>query len=115
MKFLSILFIVSSLAIASNGMASVTECTLPNSPIVPDGNVASKDELLSARESYKEFESNILDYRECLTAEELKVPADSSTLEAQKQEIIDLDNASIDYLTEIAEELNKAVRAFNNR
>lgn len=94
---------------------SANECILPNSPIIPDGNVASKDELLSARESFKEFESHIYDYRDCLKLNETDIPAESETLEAQKKALMALDHSSVDYLKQTAEKLNLSVRAFNQR
>jgi hypothetical protein len=105
--------IVMSLSATSTAFAE--ECVLPNSPIIPDGNVASKDELVSAQGSFKAFESKIVDYRECLVAQEEKIPADSETLKAQKEAIIALDSASIDNLNKVADEFNAAVRAFKER
>lgn len=105
--------IVMGLGVA--GSAFAEECVLPNSPIIPDGNVASKDELVAAQGSFKAYESKIVDYRECLIAQEKTIPADSETLQAQKEAIIALDNVSIDNLNKVAEEFNVAVRAFKER
>lgn len=106
---------VLAIALSASSAVSASECIRPNSPIIPDGNVASKDELLSARDSFKEFESNVFDYRDCLKLEETNLPTESETVEAQKKAILALDDASVDYLKQVAEELNLAVRAFNQR
>ena len=117
MNLISTSFITSAIALslALSVSASAQECVLPNPPIIPDGNVASQDELLAAKDSYKMFESNIIDYRECLIELEANIPVDSTTLEAQKDALLALDTISIDNLQNVADEFNQAVRSFNER
>ena len=79
--------------------SALAECVAPSAPIVPDGNVASKDELLSAQSAYKAFESNFYDYRECLQAKE--------------KALIDLDDVAFEELNRVAAEFNTAVKAYN--
>lgn len=103
------------MSLGATGSAHAEECVLPNSPIIPDGNVASKDELIAAQGSFKAYDSKIVDYRECLVAQEEAIPADSETLQAQKDAIIALDDVSVDNLKKVADEFNAAVRAFKAR
>lgn len=103
------------MSLGATGSAFAEECVLPNPPIIPDGNVASKDELIAAQGSFKAFESKIIDYRDCLAAQEKTIPADSETFQAQKDAIIALDNVSVDNLEKAADEFNVAVRAFKAR
>lgn len=98
-----------------SAVASAQTCTLPNAPIIPDGNVASQDELLAAKDAFKAFESNIIDYRECLVEQENNVSPDSDTAETQKAAILALDDVSFERLKKVADEFNQAVRAFNAR
>jgi len=42
------------------------QCELPTAPIIPDGNVASQDELLAAQKSMKAFQGSLVDYRQCI-------------------------------------------------
>ncbi len=95
--------------------ALAEDCALPTAPIIPDGNVASKDELVAAQGAYKEFEANIDTYRGCLEEKEKGVPLDAEDIDAQKAAILALDSASVDALTKVAEEFNVAVRAFKAR
>lgn len=113
MKLIVKSLIAGSFIVSANALAA--ECILPNPPLIPDGNVASKDELISAQSSYKAFESKIFDYRDCLSNQEAKIPADSETIDAQKAAILELDNISVDSLKGVAEEFNLAVRAFKER
>lgn len=93
--------------------SALAECVAPSAPIVPDGNVASKDELLSAQSAYKAFESNFYDYRECLQAKEKALDPNAADLEAQKKALIDLDDVAFEELNRVAAEFNTAVKAYN--
>lgn len=117
MNLISKSLITSSIALCLGFSVAVSaqECILPNSPIIPDGNVASQDELVSAKDSYSMFESKIIDYRECLIAKEAEIPADSETAEAQKEALLALDTISYDNLQKVADEFNQAVRSFKER
>ena len=97
---------------------SVTECTPSSAPIVPDGNVASKDELLAAQKAYKLFESSTHDYRDCLLILKANLQAAGlaeEELASKLAENLAADNASVDRLEGAAEEFNIAVRAFKAR
>lgn len=117
MNYISKTLIASSIfmSLGFSTSAFADECVLPNSPLIPDGNVASKDELIAAKDSYEAFQSKIINYRECLTAQEAKIPTESDSAEEQKKAILALDDASIDSLKKVAEEFNLAVRAFKDR
>jgi len=108
----TLLACVLALGLSSNALA---ECTTPSAPIIPDGNVASKDELISAQSAYKTFEKNFYDYRDCLTAEEQAISPDAADLEAQKAAIAALDDAAFEELNRVAAEFNTAVKAFKAR
>lgn len=116
MKPTTKLLLTSLLAVGISCVAKAeNECVLPNAPIIPDGNVASQDELVSARDAFKEFDLNIIDYRDCLASKDKALPKDSETLEADKAKLLELDNASVEYLTKSAEKLNQSLRIFNDR
>lgn len=47
--------------------ASARDCVAPtNKPIIPDGHVASKDELLAAQDAIKAFQARNLEFLVCL-------------------------------------------------
>jgi len=97
---------------------SVTECTPATAPIVPDGNVASEDELLAAQKAYKLFESSTHDYRDCLLVLKANLEAaglPEEELASKLAENLAADNASVDKLEGAAKEFNIAVRTFKAR
>jgi len=111
----SLTLLASAMLLSVNTTALAEECALPNAPIIPDGNVASKDELIAAQGAYKEFELKIDEYRGCVENKEKAVPLDAEDAAAQKAAFLALDSASVDALTKVAEEFNVAVRAFKAR
>lgn len=98
--------------LSSNALA---ECVAPAAPIIPDGNVASEDELVSAQGAYRSFEQKFYDYRDCLTAEEQALSPEAADLEEQKAAITAADNAAFEELNRVANEFNSAVKAFKAR
>ena len=91
------------------------ECSNPvTAPIIPDGNVASLDELIAAQGSVKAFQANLIEYRECLTAHLIKEPADETG--AQKNAALNAAyDSSVDAETKIVEEFSVARVAFQSR
>ncbi|MFT5571565.1 MAG: hypothetical protein ACI9FR_000482 [Cryomorphaceae bacterium] len=106
--------LLSALLVAFSGTAAA-ECTNPSAPIVPDGNVASMDELVAAQKGLKAFQAELVDYRECLVEQKV---ADTSEDQAALQKNAALDAAydsSVDAEGVAAEEFNAAVRMFKSR
>ena len=101
-----------ALGLSSNVLA---QCNAPAAPIIPDGNVASEDELVAAQRGYKAFEKKFFDYRDCLTAKEQAINPEAADLEEQKAVISAADNAAFDELNRVANEFNSAVKAFKNK
>jgi hypothetical protein len=90
-------------------------CGVPASPIIPDGNVASEDELVAASKGIKAYQTSLVDYRLCLDKkQEALDPEAESTIE-ETQVIKAAYDTSIDAETAVAEEFNGAVRAFKER
>ena len=107
--------LLSALLVAFSGTTAADECTNPSAPIVPDGNVASMDELVAAQKGLKAFQANLVDYRDCLVEQKV---ADTSEDEAALQKNAALNAAydsSVDAEGVAAEEFNAAVRAFKAR
>lgn len=91
------------------------ECELPLSPTIPDGFLASQDEMLSAKKAMITFQANLQEYRTCINKVTLSFDAKSEKNHENLQAIKDLYNASVDSETATAEQFNKSVRAFNER
>lgn len=114
MTLLNKALLTSALLIAFSGSA-MAECVNASAPIVPDGNVASKDELIAAQKALKEFQSNLVEYRECLEGQKIAEPGEDEAA-LQKNAALDAAyDASVDAESLAAEEFNAAVRAFKSR
>jgi hypothetical protein len=106
--------LASTLALGVSGTA-LAQCNAPAAPIIPDGNVASEDELVAAQGAYKAFEQKFYDYRDCLTAQEQALSPEAADLETQKAAITAADNVAFEELNRVANEFNSAVKAFKAR
>lgn len=97
------------------------ECTIPTAPIVPDGNVASTDELIAAQTGLKKFQADLVEYRSCLALEQEKLTAsiddkNKSDLDKEQEKVlIDAYNASVSSEEAAADEFNTALRAYKAR
>jgi len=93
--------------------AAYAECTAPTgTPIIPDGNVASKDELLSAQKAIKSFQSTNLEYLQCIDAEKALLDPEAADIEQKLAEYKVLEDAAIKMEEKAAEEFNTARSAF---
>lgn len=105
---------VAAMALALSTQAQA-ECETPQAPIVPDGNVASQDELVAAQQAMKSYQGTLVEYRECLAGMDSAVAPDSEEAEQQTASILAAYNASVDSEQLVAEQFNAAVRAFKAR
>ena len=102
-------------AAESEDMAVAEACDMPAAPIIPDGNVASEDELVAAQKAMKMFQTSLGGYRECLDGKQAAIDMEAEDGEAKAELILADYNASVDAEAKIAEEFNVAVRAFKSR
>ena len=90
-------------------------CEMPGAPIIPDGNVASEDELVAAQKAMKVFQGSLLTFRDCIAKEEKEIDPESEEAPAMGQALLDQYNASVDAEENLAAEFNDAVKAFKAR
>lgn len=91
------------------------ECNMPQGPIIPDGNVASQDELVAAQQAIKDFQESLVGYRTCLDDMTAALDPEAATTVEQAAAISKTYDASVDAEAALAEEFNLAVRAFKAR
>ena len=94
---------------------SSSACDMPASPIIPDGNVASEDELVAASSGIKAYQANLMNYRQCLDKKQEALDPEAETAVAETLAIKTTYDASVDAESTVAEEFNGAVRAFKER
>lgn len=93
--------------------AAMAECISPAAPTVPDGSVATKDEMLGAKADIEAYQLDLVKYRDCLKEADGAIPADAEDAEAQRAEILNLYNTSVDVETAVGTSFNNAIKVFN--
>ena len=111
LTFGSVLFFASSLALA---------CDYPERPHMPDGNTASKDELLAAKAEVQSYVAAVDEYLTCVENEEKAAIAeieDPSTEELQRRD--ELLSKKFDAANEekalVGEQFNQQIRLYNQK
>lgn len=84
-------------------------------PIIPDGNIATKDELIGAKTRIKVYQDNLLDFRECLVDAEKALDVEADDFEVAKAALRERSSQSIDLETKVAAEFNKALNIYKDR
>ena len=107
----SFLFLVSSIALA---------CDYPERPSMPDGNTASKDELLAAKNDVQEFIAKVDQYLTCIeSAEKEAAAALDNPSEEELKRRDDMLTMKFDAANEekvlIGEQFNQQIRAYNQK
>ncbi|HKE45153.1 MAG TPA: hypothetical protein VKB41_11525 [Steroidobacteraceae bacterium] len=112
--------------------AAKAACTYPTAPTnIPDGNTATRDEMIAAKNEVGKYNEAITAYQNCLKLEsdnsiaELdkqaagKSDADKKALEEQKKEaerkLVEKNNAALDEVTAVVERFNEQLRAYNKK
>ena len=91
------------------------ECVLPGAPIVPDGNVASEDEIRAAIKEFKRYQGALADYRDCLLKIEQSLDPDSEEDAVRASQLMKQHNASVDTEVQASEFINQSIRDFKKR
>ena len=89
------------------------DCPVPDSAVlIPDGNTATRDEMIAAQKAIKTFDAAVKAYADCMQQEEdAKVAAGADKAKTNAQ-YAKLTNAQVDKLQAIADKFNIELRAF---
>ena len=93
-------------------------CDYPNRPAIPDGNTATKDELLAAKTDVGTYLVGVDEYLICVEASEKEAIAelkitDPEDLKRRDKLISKKFNAANDEKALVGEQFNQQVRAYN--
>jgi hypothetical protein len=95
------------------------ECTYPRAPgKIPDGNIATREEMVAAKKLVDKYNTDMTAYLDCLKTEHDAAVAksDASLTEEQKQQMaarmIQKNDAAMDELQDVAGRFNEQLRAF---
>lgn len=97
-------------------------CDYPKAPEkLPDGSVATLEEMVSGQKAVKEYDKQISDYLACLKTEyDAAITKDAQTLTAEKKEEMarmeaQKHNAAVDELEGVANRFNEQVKVYKAR
>ena len=97
---------VLSAACAVSLKAHADQCRLPPAPSkIPDGSTASQQEMVTAMETIKQYNSDVQTYLKCLKFEVRQ--KELSTVDQMT-----LHNTALNQLTRVADAFNRQVRIF---
>lgn len=97
-------------------------CSYPKAPeAVPDGNTATKEQMVAASQDFKRYNTEMNAYLDCIKLEiDTSKPADPSKLspderkkaEAQQKQLTQKNNAAVDELSANVARFNAQLRAY---
>lgn len=112
--------------------AAKAACVYPAAPEkIPDGNTATREEMIAAKQEVSKYNDEITAYQNCIkleTDESIaalakdsagKSDAEKKELEAKKQEfqrkLVEKNNAALDEVTAVVQRFNDQLRAYNKK
>jgi hypothetical protein len=95
-------------------------CDYPQRAQVPDGNSATKDEMIEGQRSVKAYMAAMEDYLACIEAEEKDAvvameQAEPEELEERQEMMTKKYNAAVEEMEIVAAQFNEQVRAYKGR
>jgi hypothetical protein len=107
-----------ALLVLSSGLALA--CDYPARPFLPDGNEASKEDMLAAKTAVQDFLAAVDEYLRCVEADEhsafAAIPADQRDESVRQERELALTrkfDAANEEKVLVGEQFNKQVRAYN--
>lgn len=99
---------------------SAFACDYPNRILIPNGNTATKEEMLAGQQGVKKYVAEMELYLECIVEEE-KAQRDAMAelapeVEQEREDILNKKyNAAVDEMERIAAQFNAEVQAYRAR
>ena len=96
-------------------------CDYPSAPAdLPDGNSATKEEMIAGVNAIKAYQQAMIEYRSCIEADEVlalqALDADDAEGRTRQQEIAtQRHDASVEDESRVVEEFNAQIRAYKAR
>jgi hypothetical protein len=117
------LFAVTALAALAGPVYA--DCSYPPPPgKIPDGNTATKEEMISAQKAITQYNKDINAYISCIKLEheaamtklgDKPTPAQKADMDRAEQVEVQKNNAAVDQLQSIADRFNEQVKIFKAR
>ena len=113
------LTLVLALGTAASAQA---DCTYPRAPEAPpDGNTATKDQMIAAKHDFDRYNGEMNSYLDCLKLEmDAAAPKDTSKLspdekkkaDAQQKVLVQKNNAAVDELQAVVGHFNEQLKIY---
>jgi len=89
------------------------DCAVPEDTVqVPDGNTATREEMVAAQKAVQAFDAAVKTYSECLQQEqESKIAAGADKAKTQAA-YSKLNNAEVEKVQQLADKFNQELRAY---
>jgi hypothetical protein len=110
--------ILSTVLIFAAG--SSLACDYPKRVLIPNGNVATKEEMIEGQRGVKTYVTNMEQYLECIVEEEKQARAEMDGLapevEQEREDMMNKKyNAAVDEMERVAAQFNAEVQAYRAR
>lgn len=109
---------ISALALTFASSAVFAACEYPSRVDIPNGNEASKDEMISGSKAIKGYMETMNTYLDCIAAESESAVSAGEAEEVSKERAALLSkrhNAAVAEMEKLAAEFNVQVRAYKGR
>jgi membrane-anchored protein YejM (alkaline phosphatase superfamily) len=111
---------IALLASAAFAGPAMADCVYPKTPMsAPNGNTATKDEMIAGKQALDSYQAEVNTYLECLDKESSARVAEAGDNAEQVKQIKQMTakkhNAAIDELQARADEFNQQLRAYKNK
>ena len=103
-------------------VSAQADCTYPRAPEAPpDGNTATKDQMISAKHDFDRYNGEMNSYLDCLKLEiDAAAPKDPTKLtpdekkkaDAQQKMLVQKNNAAVDELQAVVGRFNEQLKIF---
>lgn len=118
MKYAILVFLSATAALTATMAAAA--CIYPRPPDnIPDGRTATYDEMVTAQQAVKAFDTDISAYNTCLQMELAALLANPDLDEMRRAEIeamyVKKNNAAVDEVQTVADRFNEQLRAFKEQ
>lgn len=95
-------------------------CDYPSRIDMPNGNSASRDDMIEGQRSVKEYVALMEEYLDCIVAKEKSERAQAEDLSSEQEQAREdmlnkKYNAAVDEMEKVAAQFNAEVRAFKER
>ena len=113
----NLLKIVVSTFVIFAGTSAYAECVYPERVLIPNGNTATKDDMLEGQRGVKKYVSEMEVYLDCIVEEERQAREAIADLapevEQEREDMLNKKyNAAVDEMERVAAQFNAEVQAY---